>query len=43
MENILVAEIRSSQSEFLDPALKLLDSTRKKEKRLGLWCEYGSL
>lgn len=32
MENILVAGIRSGQSEFLDPALEPLDSTRKKEK-----------
>lgn len=33
MENILVAGIRSGHSELLDPALELLDSTRKKEKR----------
>lgn len=32
MENIPVAGIRSGQSEFLDPALELLDSTNKKEK-----------
>lgn len=32
MENILLAGIRSGQSEFLDPALELLDSMRKKER-----------